>query len=120
MRMTTCGRAILFAATLMAIMGAAEPARATTRMLIDVPGSVAFPYVAQTNGDYNATISFGSDSFVRNLTGAQLRADYDVIYITGGGNDYGLYWSTQIKPFLQLGGGVVIEQFNTSSVNRRP
>jgi hypothetical protein len=114
--MVTSLRAIFCPASVIGLLGfAGRSAEATPNMLIDVGGSTAFPYVAKTNGDYNANITLGSDSFIRSLTGAQLRADYDVIYITGGGEDYGLYWSTQIKPFLQLGGGVVIEQYNTSS-----
>lgn len=79
-----------------AAIGANDGTRAADMIFSsgDLPGSVTRLSTAQFNA----------------LTGAQLRASYDVLIVTWNTpNNLNIDWTTGIKPFLDFGGGVIWE-----------
>lgn len=67
----------------------------------DLPGSIDRSF---TTGQFNS------------MTPAQLRAAYDIIYVTWDGDPgLNLDWTTRLLPFLNLGGGVMFEDPNNAN-----
>jgi hypothetical protein len=76
-----------------------------------------------SSGDISGTVSnFGySDDFFPTVTGAQLRAQADVLYFTGATDLLADDDSNNIAQFLQLGGGLIIsETYNQTGMTSLP